>query len=52
MVKLDLVLQIGVPLERWGNGLAVLLEKEFVSMYIDKLHAICLFEADFNLLEN
>ena len=48
--SLNLALQTGVPLERWGNGLTVLLEKEFGSIYIDKLRAICLFEADFNWL--
>ena len=50
VAKLNLVLQTRVPLERWGNGLTVLLEKEFGSIYIDKLRAICLFEADFNWL--
>ena len=48
VAKLKLALQTGIPLERWGNGLTVLLEKEFGSIYINKLCAICLFEADFN----
>ena len=50
VAKLNLVLRTGIPLERWGHGLTVLLEKEFGSIYIDKLRAICLFEADFNWL--
>jgi hypothetical protein len=49
--KLNLALQTGIPLERWGHGLTVLLEKEFGSIYLDKLRAICLFEADFNWLQ-
>jgi hypothetical protein len=49
--KLNLALRTGVPLTRWGNGLTVLLEKEFGAIYIDKLRAICLFEADFNWLQ-
>ena len=48
VAKLNLALASGKPLERWGHGLTVLLEKEFGSIYIDKLRAICLFEADFN----
>ena len=51
VTKLNLALQTGVPLERWGNGLMVLLEKEFVSIYMEKLRAICLFEANLNWLE-
>ena len=51
MAKLNLALASGEPLEQWGHGLTVLLEKEFGSIYIDKLRAICLFEADFNWLQ-
>ena len=51
VAKLNLALETGVPYERWGHGLTVLLEKEFGSIYIDKLRAICLFEADFNWLQ-
>ena len=51
VAKLNLALASGKPLERWGHGLTVLLEKEFGSIYIDKLRAICLFEADFNWLQ-
>ena len=50
VAKLNLALQIGVLLERWGNGLMVLLKKEFGSIYMDNIRAICLFEADFNWL--
>ena len=49
--KLNLALETGTPLERWGHGLTVLLEKEFGAIYLDKLWAICLFEADFNWLQ-
>jgi hypothetical protein len=50
VAKMNLVLRTGIPLERWGHGITVLLEKKFGSIYIDKLRAICLFEADFNWL--
>lgn len=50
-VKLNLALKTGTLLEQWDHGLTVLLEKEFGSNYIDKLRAICLFEADFNWLQ-
>lgn len=46
--KLNLVLSRGVPLERWLHGLTVLLEKVAGKIDIDKLRAICLYEADFN----
>ena len=49
--KLNIALRTGVPLKRWGHGLTVLLEKEFGAIFIDKLRAICLFEADFNWLQ-
>jgi len=39
---------IGLPLERWGKGLTVLLEKVMGNNYINKLCVICLLEADFN----
>ena len=48
--KLNICLASGVPLERWGKSLTVLLEKEFGSVFFDKLKAIILFEADFNWL--
>ena len=37
-----------MPLARWGRGLTVLLEKICGNNYVNKLRAICLFEADFN----
>ena len=46
--KLSACARMGVPLARWGIGLTVLLEKICGNNYVDKLRAICLFEADFN----
>ncbi len=51
VTKLNLSLKTGVPLEHWGHGIVVLLEKEFGSIYINKLKAICLIEAEFNWLQ-
>ena len=51
VARLNLALETGIPYERWGHGVTVLLEKEFGSIYINKLRAICLFEADFNWLQ-
>jgi hypothetical protein len=48
--KLTLATSIGVPLARWGNGLTVLLKKVFGNIYIDKMRAICLLEANYNWL--
>ncbi len=48
--KLTLVASTGVPLACWGNGLTVLLEKVFGNIYIDKMWAICLLEANYNWL--
>ena len=48
VAKLNLVIKTGAPLSRWGHGMTVLLEKEFGAIHLDKLRAICLFEADFN----
>ena len=39
---------MGAPLDRWLNGLTVMLEKEKGNINIDKLRAICLFEAALN----
>ncbi len=50
--KLTLATSTGVPLARWGNGLTVLLEKVFGNIFIDKMRAICLLEADYNWLNN
>ena len=46
--KLSLAAKTGVPLSRWGNGLTVLLEKVFGNIFIEKMRAICLLEADYN----
>ena len=46
--KLTFCAQKGVPLERWGIGVTVLLEKICGNNFVNKLRAICLFEADFN----
>ncbi len=48
--KLTLAASTSVPLACWGNGLTVLLEKVFGNIYIDKMQAICLLEANYNLL--
>jgi hypothetical protein len=40
--------QKDVPLERWGIGLTVLLEKVVGNNFDHKLQVICLLEADFN----
>ena len=48
--KLSLSAQTGIPMERWGSALTVLLEKEFGNIYLEKMCAICLLEADFNWL--
>merc|ERR1711983_453290 len=48
LMQLNIVLQMGMPLDRWLQGLTVMLEKEKGNINIDKLRAICLFEADFN----
>ena len=47
---LNLILRLGLPLERWLNGILLLLQKEIGNIDIDKLRAIILFEADFNWL--
>ena len=46
--KLSLAAESGVPLDRWGNGLTVLLEKVKGNIFINKMRAICLLEADYN----
>jgi hypothetical protein len=48
--KLSLAALTGIPLDRWGSALTVLLEKEFGNIYLDKMRAICLMEADFSWL--
>ena len=49
--KLTLAATTGILLARWGNGQTVLLEKVFGNIYIDKMWAICLLEADYNWLK-
>ncbi len=46
--KLSLVARKGVRLSRWNRGLTVLLEKIVGNVFVHKLRAICLLEADFN----
>ena len=48
VIKINLVLSMGIPLKRWLHGLTVVLEKEYRNINIEKLQAICLFEADLN----
>ena len=48
LMQLNIVLKMGLPLERWLHGLTVMLEKERGNINIEKLRAICLFEADLN----
>jgi hypothetical protein len=46
--KLSICMRSGVPLARWGRGFTVLLEKIVGNVFVHKLRAICLLEADFN----
>ncbi len=46
--KLTICAQNGVALAWWGKGLTVLLEKILGNVFVHKLRAICLLEADFN----
>ena len=46
--KLNIAYRRGLPLERWLHGTTVLLAKKAGGVTIDKMRAICLFEADFN----
>ena len=48
--KLTLSAKTGIPMERWGSGLTVLIEKEFGNIYLEKMRAIVLLEADMNWL--
>ncbi len=48
--KQTLAASTGIPLAHWGNGLTVLFEKAFENIYIDKMWAICLLEANYNWL--
>ena len=46
--SINLAASRGNPLDRWREGVTVLLEKVAGNNRIDKLRAICLLEADFN----
>jgi hypothetical protein len=46
--KLTICTRNGVTLARWEMGLTVLLEKILRNVFVHKLRAICLLEADFN----
>ena len=48
VTKLNIALETGLPLGQWVHGLTGLLEKEFGAIYLDKLRATCLIEADFS----
>ena len=48
--KLSLSARTGIPLDRWGSSLTVLIEKEFGNIYLEKMRAIVLLEADMNWL--
>jgi hypothetical protein len=48
--KLTLATSTGVHLARWGNRLTIFLEKVFRNIYMDKMQAICLLEANYNWL--
>jgi hypothetical protein len=47
-LQATLVVKRGIVLERWSNGLSVMLEKIFGCSLITKLRSILLMEADFN----
>jgi hypothetical protein len=48
VAKLNTAIRLGWPLQRWLHTVIVLLQKEMGTVFINKLRAICLFEADFN----
>jgi hypothetical protein len=48
--KLTLAASTGIQLAHWENGLMGLLKKVFGNIYIDKMWAICLLEANYNWL--
>jgi hypothetical protein len=48
-LQANLVVKRGIVLERWSNGLSVMLEKIFGCLLITKLRSILLMEADFNV---
>ena len=48
VMQLNIVFKMGAPLDCWLHGLTVMLKKEKGNINIEKLRAICLFEADLN----
>jgi hypothetical protein len=50
MLRVSLALKKGIALERWSNGISVILEKMFGVHLVSKLCAIILMEADFNAM--
>lgn len=48
IAKLNAAIRIGWPLQRWLHTVIALLQKEMGTIMVNKLRAICLFEADFN----
>ena len=48
VMQLNIVLKMGAPLDCWLNCLTVMLKKDKGNINIEKLRAICLFEADLN----
>ena len=48
--KISLIARGGCPLDCWGHGLQVMLEKVAGVALVNKLHAILLMEADFNYI--
>jgi hypothetical protein len=50
MLQVSLALKNGIALERWSNGLSVMLEKMFGVHLVSKLCSILLIEADFNAM--
>lgn len=49
-MELQLALQTGVYLDRWAREMSVILEKEASVFLVNKLRAILLMEADFNMI--
>jgi hypothetical protein len=49
-LRVSLALKKGIALERWSNGLSVMLEKMFGVRLVSKLRAILLMEVDFNAM--
>ncbi len=47
-LQATLIIKRGIVLQRWSNGLLVMLEKIFGCSLITKLQSILLMEADFN----